>query len=36
MSNVAQLPIQTKKQDIKSSSGSEGWRRRGRWVEINF
>ena len=35
-SNVSQSPIQSKKQDIKNSSESEGWRQREIGVGQNF
>ena len=34
--NVARSPIQSKKQDIKNSSGGEGWKQRGRRVGQNL
>ena len=34
--NVARLPIQSKKQDIKNSSGGEGWRQQEIGVGQNF
>ena len=35
-SNVARSPIQLKKQDLKNSSGDEGWRQQEREVGQNF
>ena len=33
---MARSPIESKKQDIKNSSGGEGWRQRGREVGPKF